>query len=147
MNSLKKIEIFTDGACSGNPGIGGYAAILRYLDKEKEISGGERNTTNNRMEMMAVIKALEAVKEKCSITIYTDSQYVFKGANEWLNTWKNSGWKTSGKKNVKNIDLWQVLEQLILKHDISWKWVKGHAGHPENERVDTLARAEINKLR
>ena len=147
MNSLKKIEIFTDGACSGNPGIGGYAAILRYLDKEKEISGGEKNTTNNRMEMMAVIKALEAVKEKCSITIYTDSQYVFKGANEWLNTWKKSGWKTSGKKNVKNIDLWQVLEQLILKHDISWKWVKGHAGHPENERVDTLARAELKKLR
>ncbi len=147
MLSLKNIEIFTDGACSGNPGIGGYAAILRYNGNEKEIAGGEAETTNNRMEMMAVIKALEAVKERCAITVYTDSQYVFKGATQWIFSWKASGWRTAGRKPVKNVDLWEQLESLLSKHQISWQWVKGHAGHPENERVDALARAEIDKLR
>ncbi len=143
-----RVEIFTDGACSGNPGVGGWGAILRYKVTEKELSGGELNTTNNRMELTAVIEALKALKTTCNITLYTDSKYVMNGITEWLDNWKKNGWKTSNKKGeVKNIDLWKALDELVLKHEIRWVWVKGHAGHIENERVDTLARSEVQKLK
>ncbi len=145
---VARIEIFTDGACSGNPGIGGWGALLRYKDIEKELSGGEIETTNNRMELTAVIEALKALKTRCNITLYTDSKYVMCGITEWLENWKNNGWKTSNKKSeVKNIDLWQQLDELIKQHEIRWVWVKGHNGHPENERVDTLARKEVSNLK
>jgi len=145
---LPRVEIYTDGACSGNPGIGGWGVVLRYKDTEKELSGGEINTTNNRMELTAVIEALKALKTACNITLYTDSKYVMNGITEWLENWKKNGWKTSNKKGaVKNIDLWQTLDELVLKHEIRWVWVKGHAGHIENERVDTLARSEVLKLK
>ena len=145
---VARIEIFTDGACSGNPGIGGWGALLRYKDIEKELSGGEKNTTNNRMELTAVIEALKALKTTCNITIYTDSKYVMSGITEWLENWKKNSWKTSNKKNdVKNIDLWQQLDKLIRQHEIRWVWVKGHNGHIENERVDTLARNEVINLK
>ena len=138
---MSDIEIFTDGACSGNPGAGGWGAILRYGDVEKELSGGESDTTNNRMELTAVIEALKALKRPCNITLYTDSRYVMDGVNRWLPNWKVNGWRTSNKKSpVKNIDLWQALESQLEKHQIKWVWVKGHNGHPENERVDKLAR-------
>lgn len=138
---MSDIEIFTDGACSGNPGAGGWGAILRYGDVEKELSGGESDTTNNRMELTAVIEALKALKRPCNITLYTDSRYVMDGVNQWLPNWKVNGWRTSNKKSpVKNIDLWQALESQLEKHQIKWVWVKGHNGHPENERVDKLAR-------
>ncbi|MBQ8869935.1 MAG: ribonuclease HI [Alphaproteobacteria bacterium] len=143
-----RIEIFTDGACSGNPGIGGWGVLLRYKDIEKELSGGELETTNNRMELTAVIEALKALKTVCNITLYTDSKYVMCGITEWLENWKKNGWKTSNKKNdVKNVDLWQQLDELIKHHEIRWIWVKGHNGHLENERVDTLARNEVTKLK
>lgn len=143
-----RIEIFTDGACSGNPGIGGWGVLLRYKDIEKELSGGEQNTTNNRMELTAVIEALKALKTVCNITLYTDSKYVMCGITEWLENWKRNGWKTANKKSdVKNVDLWQQLDELIKKHEIRWVWVKGHNGHTENERVDTLARNEVAKLK
>ena len=137
------VEIFTDGACSGNPGAGGWGAILRYGEVEKELSGGETETTNNRMELTAVIEALQALKKTCEITLYTDSRYVMDGVQKWLPNWKQNGWRTTNKKSpVKNIDLWQTLESLLEKHQIKWVWVKGHAGHIENERVDKLARNE-----
>lgn len=143
-----RIEIFTDGACSGNPGIGGWAALLRYKDIEKELSGGEAETTNNRMELTAVIEALKALKTVCNITIYTDSKYVMSGITEWMPNWKRNNWKTANKKgNVKNVDLWLQLDELIRQHEIRWVWVKGHNGHPENERVDTLARQEVQKIK
>ena len=143
-----RVEIFTDGACSGNPGIGGWGAILRYKETEKELSGGELETTNNRMELMAVIQALSALKTSCNISLYTDSQYVMKGITEWLDNWKKNGWKTSNKKQaVKNVDLWQQLDELVQKHEIRWIWVKGHNGHAENERCDALARAEVELLK
>lgn len=143
-----RVEIYTDGACSGNPGIGGWGVILRYRQTEKELSGGELNTTNNRMELTAVIEALKALKTKCNITLYTDSKYVMSGITEWLENWKKNGWKTSNKKGeVKNIDLWQTLDELVKPHEIRWVWVKGHAGHAENERVDALARNEVQKLK
>ena len=143
-----RIEIFTDGACSGNPGIGGWGALLRYKDIEKELSGGEENTTNNRMELTAVIEALKALKTVCNITLYTDSKYVMCGITEWLENWKRNGWRTSNKKSdVKNVDLWQQLDELIKKHEIRLVWVKGHNGHPENERVDTLARNEVANIK
>ncbi|MBQ2811520.1 MAG: ribonuclease HI [Alphaproteobacteria bacterium] len=143
-----RIEIFTDGACSGNPGIGGWGALLRYKDIEKELSGGELETTNNRMELTAVIEALKALKTVCNITLYTDSKYVMCGITEWLENWKKNSWKTANKKNdVKNVDLWQKLDELIKKHEIRWVWVKGHNGHAENERVDALARNEVAKLK
>lgn len=143
-----RIEIFTDGACSGNPGVGGWGAILRYKDVEKELSGGEQNTTNNRMELMAVISALKALKTKCNISLYTDSKYVMCGITEWLPNWKQNGWKTANKKQgVKNFDLWQELDELTQAHEIRWIWVKGHAGHAENERCDALARAEVQKIK
>lgn len=138
---MPEVEIYTDGACSGNPGSGGWGAILRYGSVEKELSGGEAHTTNNRMELQAVISALKALKKECKITLYTDSRYVMDGVNQWLPNWKMNGWKTTNKKSaVKNIDLWQELDALLCKHRIKWVWVKGHNGHPENERVDKLAR-------
>lgn len=142
-----RVEIFTDGACSGNPGKGGWGALLRCRDVEKELSGGEPETTNNRMELSAVINALAALKTSCNITLYTDSKYVMDGITQWLPKWKANGWKTSNKKSpVKNIDLWQKLDELVVQHEIRWVWVKGHAGHQENERVDELARNAIKSL-
>jgi ribonuclease HI len=138
-----RIDIFTDGACSGNPGPGGWAAILRSGAHEREISGGESATTNNRMELTAVIRALEALKRPSAVTIHTDSRYVMDGAQKWLAKWKANGWKTAGKKPVKNAELWRALEAAIARHAIQWRWIAGHSGHAENERVDTLARAAI----
>lgn len=138
---MTAIEIFTDGACSGNPGAGGWGVILRYGETEKELSGGDAQTTNNRMELTAVIEALKALKRECEITLYTDSRYVMDGVNEWMPNWKKNGWRTTNKKSaVKNLELWQELDSLLPKHKIKWVWVKGHNGHPENERVDKLAR-------
>ena len=143
---MPAIEVFTDGACSGNPGAGGWGVILRYGEIEKELSGGEENTTNNRMELTAVIEALKALKKECDITIYTDSRYVMDGVQEWMPNWRLNGWKTTNKKSpVKNVELWQILDSLLSKHKIKWVWVKGHNGHPENERVDKLARDEAKK--
>ena len=139
----ERVEIFTDGACSGNPGPGGWGAILRWKGAEKELSGGERETTNNRMEMMAAIVALESLKRAVPVDLYTDSTYLRDGITKWLPGWKSNGWKTAAKKPVKNQDLWLRLEAAMADHDISWHWVKGHAGHPENERADELARAGI----
>ena len=136
----KTVEIFTDGACRGNPGPGGWGAILRYNGVEKEISGGEAETTNNRMELMAAISALAALKRHSHVELYTDSAYVKNGISQWIHGWKRNGWKTADRKPVKNAELWQQLDALRAKHDISWHWVKGHAGHPENERADELAR-------
>jgi ribonuclease HI len=143
----KPIEIFTDGACSGNPGPGGWGAILRYESVEKEMSGGEAATTNNRMELMAAIMALEALKKPSHVKLYTDSQYVQQGAHEWLPQWIKRGWKTADKKPVKNVDLWQRLQSAMAPHDIEIVWVRGHAGHPENERADQLAVAAIDRFR
>ena len=140
---MSDVEIYTDGACSGNPGAGGWGVILRCGAVEKELSGGEAATTNNRMELTAVIEALKALKKSCNVTIYTDSRYVMDGVNEWMPNWKRNGWCTTNKKTpVKNIDLWQQLESLLENHKIKWVWVKGHNGHIENERVDKLARDE-----
>lgn len=141
-----RVEIYTDGACSGNPGPGGWGAILRWNGHEKELSGGEAETTNNRMEMMAVICALEALTRASRVDLYTDSKYVQQGINEWLAGWKARGWKTAGKKPVKNQDLWERIDSLIQKHEITFHWIKGHAGHPENERADALARQGIPSL-
>ena len=138
-----EVQIFTDGACSGNPGPGGWAALLRYGATEKTLSGGEPGTTNNRMEMMAVIEALESLKRTCTVAIYTDSRYVMDGMTQWIHKWKASGWKTAAKKPVKNADLWQRLDDAANQHTIEWHWVKGHSGHPENERVDALARGAM----
>jgi ribonuclease HI len=138
-----RVEIFTDGSCRFNPGPGGWAAILRSGAHEKEISGGERNTTNNRMELMAAIEALRALKAPSAVTLHTDSRYVMDGLNQWLPRWKKNGWKTADKKPVKNGDLWQSLDSEAQRHDIVWRWVKGHSGHVENERVDVLARGAI----
>jgi Ribonuclease HI len=137
------IEIFTDGACTGNPGPGGWAAILRSGAHEKELFGGERATTNNRMELTAAIKAFEALKAPSEVTIYTDSRYVMDGVTKWMANWKRNGWRTADKKPVKNEELWRALEAAVTPHKVTWRWVKGHAGHPENERVDELARGAI----
>jgi ribonuclease HI len=142
---VSMVEIFTDGACSGNPGPGGWAAILRAGAHEKEIFGGERLTTNNRMELMAAIKALEALKKPSAVTLYTDSKYVMDGLTKWLPRWKSNGWKTSDKKPVKNDDLWRALDEAVSRHNVVWRWVRGHDGHLENERADQLARAAIPK--
>jgi len=139
------VEIFTDGACSGNPGPGGWGALLRYGAVEKELSGGERLTTNNRMEMMAAIAALEALKRPAKVKLHTDSQYLKNGITEWLPNWKRRGWKTADKKPVKNADLWQRLEAAEKPHQVEWLWVRGHDGHVENERVDLLARNAIQR--
>jgi ribonuclease HI len=143
MASTPEVEIFTDGACRGNPGPGGWGAILRYGEVEKELSGGEPQTTNNRMELMAAIAGLEALKRPCRVRVYTDSQYVRGGITQWLPGWKARNWRTADKKPVKNVDLWQRLDAAALPHRIEWIWVKGHAGHPENERADALARAAV----
>ena len=140
---MSKVIIFTDGACSGNPGPGGWGALLRYGDIEKELSGGELETTNNRMEMMAAIKALESLKRPIQVELYTDSVYVRDGITKWIQGWKARGWKTANKKLVKNIDLWQRLEHAMGSHSIDWHWVKGHAGYADNELVDELARNAI----
>lgn len=136
---MNEVEVFTDGACSGNPGPGGWGAILRSNDVEKELSGGDKDTTNNRMEMMAVIAALEALKKPCKVKITTDSQYVMKGMLEWLPGWKKRNWMTAGRKPVKNVDLWQRMEKAAQQHTLEWEWVRGHQGHVENERADALA--------
>jgi len=145
--AAKIVEIYTDGACSGNPGPGGWGAILRYGATEKELSGGESPTTNNRMELMAAIIALETLKRPSEVAVYTDSQYVKNGVTTWMHGWKKNGWRTADKKPVKNSDLWQRLDHAAKPHRVSWHWVKGHSGHPENERCDALARAAIAELR
>jgi ribonuclease HI len=141
------VEIFTDGACSGNPGPGGWGAILRFRGVEKELSGGETPTTNNRMELMAAIEGLKALKRASQVRVWTDSVYVRDGITKWIHGWKRSGWKTADKKPVKNVDLWQALLEAAKPHDVEWRWIKGHAGHPENERADALARGGIATLK
>ncbi len=140
---MTAIDIFTDGACSGNPGPGGWGAILRSGAHEKEISGGEAQTTNNRMELMAVIRALHSLKKEAQVTIHTDSKYVMDGASQWMKNWKKNGWKTADKKPVKNEDLWRELDAQLERHTVKWRWVKGHSDHVENNRADALARAAI----
>ena len=137
--TTKSVEIWTDGACKGNPGPGGWGALLRYGQHERELYGGEWETTNNRMEIMAVIKALRALKAPCKVTIHTDSQYVRNAMTKWLPDWKRRGWRTAARKPVKNADLWQLLDELVARHEVSWKWVRGHAGDPGNEHADALA--------
>lgn len=147
MTTEEIVEIFTDGACRGNPGPGGWGAILRLGSQEKVLWGGEAETTNNRMELTAAIRAIEALKRPVYGRIYTDSQYVLKGINEWIHGWKRNGWKTSDKKPVKNADLWQLLDTQVKQHKLEWIWVKGHAGHIENERADALANRGIDELK
>jgi ribonuclease HI len=142
---MKKLTLYTDGACSGNPGPGGWGAILIYGDHQRELNGGETPTTNNRMEMMAVIEGLRALKNPCEVTIFTDSKYVLQGMTEWRFNWIKKGWKTADNKPVKNADLWQILVELDKTHTLTWQWVKGHNGDPMNERADTLAREGITK--
>jgi len=141
--SAPRVDVFTDGACSGNPGPGGWGAILRSGKHEREISGGERMTTNNRMELMAAIRALEALTNPSIVVVHTDSKYVTDGITQWLPRWKKNGWKTADKKPVKNEDLWRALETKCARHQVTWRWVRGHDGHPENERADALARGAI----
>lgn len=144
--SEQTIRIFTDGACKGNPGPGGWGALLQWNGHERELFGGEANTTNNRMELLAVINALEALQRPCRAEVYTDSQYVQKGISEWIASWKRRGWKTADRKPVKNSDLWVRLDALAAQHDLSWHWVRGHDGHPENERADVLANRGVQSL-
>jgi ribonuclease HI len=141
-----KVEIFTDGACKGNPGAGGWGALLRFGEVEKELFGGEANTTNNRMELMAAIRSLEALTRPCEVVLTTDSQYVKQGINQWLAGWKKNGWKTSARQPVKNQDLWQALDSACQQHHIEWQWVKGHAGHEGNERADQLANRGVEQV-
>ena len=143
---MNQVEIYTDGACRGNPGPGGWGAVLRYGRHEREIWGGEPATTNNRMELTAAIEALRALKRRCRVDIYTDSQYVRMGITEWLANWKRKGWKNASRKPVKNQDLWRALDEESARHEIHWHWVKGHSGHPENERADALANQGIDEL-
>ena len=140
------VKIYTDGACRGNPGPGGWGVLLRYQDQEKTLHGGEAHSTNNRMELMAAIKGLESLKRSCVVDLYTDSQYVRQGMMQWLADWKKNGWRNSKKQPVKNIDLWQLLDALAAKHQINWHWVKGHSGHVENDLVDALANQGIEEL-
>ena len=143
MDAADAVEIYTDGACSGNPGPGGWGGVLLYRGHRRELSGGELQTTNNRMELMAVIRTLEALKRPCRVTIHTDSVYVMKGITEWLRQWKERGWRTADRKPVKNVELWQRLEAALAPHEVRWRWVPGHSGVPENERADELARQAI----
>ena len=143
---MNKVEIFVDGACRGNPGRGGWGALMRYRGQEKSFNGGEVDTTNNRMELAAAIMALEKLKRPSEVVLTTDSQYVKKGISEWIHNWKKNGWKTTAKKPVKNMDLWQRLEQAVSQHDVEWCWIKGHSGHRENEIADRLANAAIDAL-
>jgi ribonuclease HI len=144
---LDTVEIFTDGACLGNPGPGGWAAVLRWRGVERELSGGDPATTNNRMELTAAIEGLEALKRGVAVRVYTDSTYLRDGISRWIHRWKRSGWRTADKKPVKNVDLWQRLDEAIARHRVEWQWLRGHSGHPENERADRLARAAAEKLR
>lgn len=144
---MKQIELFTDGACKGNPGPGGWGALLRYGEVEKKLCGGEANTTNNRMELMAAIEGLKALKEKCQVSLTTDSQYVRQGITSWMHGWKKNGWKTSARKPVKNEDLWRLLDEQVNRHEVEWFWVKGHSGHRENEIADELANQGILRIR
>ena len=147
MSSTQAVEIWTDGACKGNPGLGGWGALMRHGRHRKELYGGEADTTNNRMELRAVIEALHALKRPCRVVVHTDSQYVQKGMNEWLEGWKRRQWRTADKKPVKNADLWQELDALVAQHEVSWKWVRGHAGDPGNERADQLANLGVEQVR
>ena len=147
MSELPEVEIFTDGACKGNPGPGGWGAVLRFGDKERELSGGESPTTNNRMELMAAIESLKALKRPCHVQLTTDSNYVRDGITKWIHGWRRNGWKTADRKPVKNAELWQALIEAAAPHRIDWHWVRGHAGHPENERADALACAEAEARR
>lgn len=144
---LKEIALFTDGGCHGNPGPGGWGVILQYGSRERELSGGEPNTTNNRMELRAAIAGLASLKEPCSVTVYTDSQYVRRGIIEWIHKWKARGWMRTASQPVKNADLWRELDAEAIRHQVKWTWLKGHAGHPQNERCDELASAEIAMIR
>jgi len=143
---VTRVEIYSDGACRGNPGPGGWGVVLRYGDAEKELWGGEPETTNNRMELTAVIRGLEGLKRKCPVLVVTDSQYVKNGITQWIHNWRRNGWKTANRKPVKNADLWQQLWDQVENHDVTWEWVKGHSGHPENERADRLANRGIDEL-
>jgi ribonuclease HI len=142
----ERVELFTDGACRGNPGPGGWGTVLRFDGSEKELFGGEKNTTNNRMELMAVIRGLQTLKRRCAVDVTTDSQYVKNGITQWIHNWKRNGWRTAARKPVKNDDLWRQLDEAVAGHDVSWHWVKGHSGHPENERADALANRGIDEL-
>ena len=142
----KVVKIFTDGACRGNPGPGGWGAVMYYNDHKKTLHGGERETTNNRMELTAAIKALAALKQSCKIELTTDSKYVKTGITEWLSNWKKRNWKTAAKKPVKNVELWKSLDEEVARHDVTWHWVKGHTGHKENEEADQLANRGIDEL-
>lgn len=141
----ERVDIFTDGACRGNPGPGGWGAVMRFKGKEKQLYGGEPDTTNNRMELKAVIMALEELTRPAMVRVTTDSQYVKKGITEWIHNWKRNGWRTAARKPVKNSDLWRELDELVVQHDVAWDWVKGHSGHPENELADTLANKGIDE--
>ena len=143
---MKQVELFTDGACRGNPGPGGWGALLRYGDVERELYGGEADTTNNRMELQAAIEGLKALSSRCSVTLTTDSVYVKNGITIWLEGWKKKGWKTAARKPVKNVDLWQALDEQNQRHEVQWHWVKGHSGHAENDRADELANRGIDEL-
>lgn len=143
---MKKIEMFTDGACKGNPGPGGWGALLRFEGKEKSLCGGDRDTTNNRMELLAAIEGLKALTEVCHVDLTTDSVYVKNGINSWIANWKKNGWRTAAKKEVKNKDLWVALDEQVQKHKVTWHWVKGHSGHRENEIADQLANKGIDQL-
>ena len=143
---MTHVDIFTDGACRGNPGPGGWGTLMRYGDKEKTLKGGERETTNNRMELMAAISGLEELKRPCKVNLTTDSKYVMQGITEWIVNWKKRGWKTASRQPVKNVDLWQRLDAATQGHKIEWHWVKGHSGHPENERADELANEAIDEI-
>ena len=141
-----ELAIFTDGACRGNPGPGGWGALLIWREREREIFGGERETTNNRMELMAVIQALKALTRPQEVQVHTDSTYVMEGISKWIHGWKKNGWKTAAKKPVKNVDLWKALDAIVSQHTVEWKWVKGHAGHPGNERADQLANRGLETI-
>ncbi|MBP0048632.1 ribonuclease HI [Marinobacterium sp. AK62] len=143
---MKPVEIYTDGACKGNPGPGGWGALLRYGEHEKELYGGEPDTTNNRMELQAAIQALASLNRACKVVLTTDSQYLRQGIMQWLAGWKRNGWKTAAKQPVKNIDLWQALDEQVARHEIEWRWVKGHSGHPGNERADQLANRGVEEF-